>query len=173
MVTIASYYSMKQLTIRAMLSPSTWLRSGDPKQEANAISGFPALATRVSATQSATQLPRASTVNPRIAEVDESRGFIAWRYYAPFILHSHNIPVSMFSNNPNDLRMLTTSFAWMFNQTIDMTNARGTSTHWLLQCGGCFELSTRKNTAEQTTPAAARVRTKLVVLCMESTSGGS
>jgi len=51
----------------AMLSPKTWLRRGDPKQDAKAISGFPALATTVSATQSATQLPKANTVRPKIA----------------------------------------------------------------------------------------------------------
>ena len=55
-------------TIIAMLSPNALLSSGDPKQEANAISGFPALVTTVSATQSATQFPIASTVRPKIAE---------------------------------------------------------------------------------------------------------
>ena len=55
------------LTIIAMLSPKTWLSRGEPKQEANAISGFPARATTVSATQSATQFPSASTVRPSIA----------------------------------------------------------------------------------------------------------
>lgn len=50
-----------------MLSPRTWLRRGDPKQEATAISGWPALATTTSATQSATQFPIANTVSPRIA----------------------------------------------------------------------------------------------------------
>ena len=69
-----------------------------------------------------------------------------------------HVPVSILSNNPNDLRMLTTSFARMFNQTIDMTNAIGTSTHCILQCGGFFELSTRKSRMEMATPAAVRQR---------------
>lgn len=42
---------------------------GEPKQDAIAISGLPALATTVSATQSAAQLPSASTVSPSIAIV--------------------------------------------------------------------------------------------------------
>lgn len=54
------------LTAKATLSPRIWLSIGDPKQEAKAICVFPDLATTVSATQSAMQLPRASTVNPRI-----------------------------------------------------------------------------------------------------------
>ncbi len=40
------------LTMRAMLSPSTLLLiSGEPKQDAKAISAFPYLATTVSATE--------------------------------------------------------------------------------------------------------------------------
>lgn len=53
-------------TIRARLRPMTSLRSGDPKQEAIPIPGFPALATAVSATQSPTELPIARTVSPKI-----------------------------------------------------------------------------------------------------------
>ena len=55
-----------RLTISAKLRPRTSLRSGDPKQEAMPIPGFPALATAVSATQSPTELPIARTVNPRM-----------------------------------------------------------------------------------------------------------
>lgn len=54
--------------MKAMLSPSTLLSRGDPKQHANAISGLPALAITVSATKSAIELPAASIVNPNIAE---------------------------------------------------------------------------------------------------------
>ena len=50
-----------------MLSPMTLLSSGAPKQDPIAISGFPDLATTVSATRSATELPMASTVSPKIA----------------------------------------------------------------------------------------------------------
>lgn len=55
------------LTMIAKLSPITWVINGAPKQEARAISGFPFEATILSATQSATEFPTASTVNPKIA----------------------------------------------------------------------------------------------------------
>ena len=55
------------LTIRATLNPSTSFSSGDPKHEDTPIPGCPALATAVSATQSPTELPIASTVRPSIA----------------------------------------------------------------------------------------------------------
>lgn len=50
-----------------MLSPRTWLNMGEPKHEDMAIAGLPALATTVSATQSAAQLPSARTVSPSMA----------------------------------------------------------------------------------------------------------
>lgn len=60
---------ISDLTIIARLIPSTWLSIGEPKQDAMAISGFPALETTVSATQSAAQLPSANTVSPSIAKI--------------------------------------------------------------------------------------------------------
>ena len=56
-----------KLTSSAMLRPMTLLSNGAPKQDPIAISGFPDLATTVSATKSATELPMASTVSPKIA----------------------------------------------------------------------------------------------------------
>ena len=56
-----------KLTRSAMLRPMTLLSNGAPKQDPIAISGFPDLATTVSATKSATELPMASTVSPKIA----------------------------------------------------------------------------------------------------------
>ncbi len=58
--------------MRAMLSPSTLLISGEPKQDAKAISAFPYLATTVSATQSATEFPTANIVRPRMAACMET-----------------------------------------------------------------------------------------------------
>ena len=147
---------MKLLTIIATLSPMTWLRSGDPKQEANAISGFPALATNVSATQSATQLPRASTVNPRIAEVEQSQFRVQMQLAMYVTSVCFDIPVSIPRSSPSDLRTLTTSLATMYNQIMDMRNVIGTSTHWMLQWGGFFELSSRKRRAETATPVDKR-----------------
>ena len=60
-------YVSPTLTSSATLSPRTSLRRGDPKQDAMPIPGLPALATAVSATQSPTELPIASTVSPRMA----------------------------------------------------------------------------------------------------------
>lgn len=64
---------MMKLTANATLSPSMWLSIGEPKQEAKAICVFPDLATTLSATQSAIQLPRANTVIPRIAAIYRER----------------------------------------------------------------------------------------------------
>lgn len=59
--------NINNLTRNAKLRPMTCVINGAPKQDANAISGFPFLATTVSATQSATEFPTANTVRPRIA----------------------------------------------------------------------------------------------------------
>jgi len=65
-VTVVSY----ALTVKAIPRPSTSFSKGDPKHEDTPIAGCPALATAVSATQSPTELPIASTVRPRMAIVD-------------------------------------------------------------------------------------------------------
>lgn len=49
-----------------MPSPKTSFKSGEPKQEATPVAGFPALATAVSATKSPKELPMANTVNPKM-----------------------------------------------------------------------------------------------------------
>lgn len=49
------------------MGPNTWVMSGAPKQDARAISGFPVCDTMLSATQSATEFPIASTIRPRMA----------------------------------------------------------------------------------------------------------
>ena len=55
------------LTMIAVLSPTTCPSKGAPKQEANAICGLSVRAITVLDTQSATELPIARTVSPRIA----------------------------------------------------------------------------------------------------------
>lgn len=58
---------MYTLTVKAIPRPRTSFSNGEPKQEATPIEGLPALATAVSATQSPTEFPIASTVSPRMA----------------------------------------------------------------------------------------------------------
>lgn len=55
-----------------MLNPSASPISGELKQHANAISGFPALVITISATQSAAELPTARIVKPIIAKIGHS-----------------------------------------------------------------------------------------------------
>jgi len=62
--------TMFRLTSSAILRPITLLSRGAPKQDPTAISGFPDMATTESATQSATELPMASTVSPKMAVCD-------------------------------------------------------------------------------------------------------
>ncbi len=53
----------------AKLRPMTLVIRGAPKHEASPISGLPLSVTETSATKSATELPMASTVSPRMAVV--------------------------------------------------------------------------------------------------------
>ena len=58
----------------------------------------------------------------------------------------------MLNSSPNDFSTLTTSLAIIFNQMMAMANAAGTSINCKLQCGGFFELITKKSSTEMETP---------------------
>ena len=63
------------------------------------------------------------------------------------------VPVSTFSSSPNASSTLTTSFASMFSQAIDMTKAATPRRNCMDQCGGLLALMRKKSTTDSRIPA--------------------